>query len=108
MNPCQICADKVINLTIHHRVHLTGFLACPVILYQSIGHKDVGTNLAAPADFLYIPTDFRQLLHLLLNLEGKQLTSQHFECLILIGKLASLLLTGYHNPRREVCDTDCR
>ena len=61
----QVGIDEGIEVPVHHRLPIMGFMATPVILYQSVGVENVGANLGALANLELFALNFSPLLSLL-------------------------------------------
>src|SRR5699024_583118 len=76
-DPFQICVDKQIDISVHHRVHVSCLFICTVVFHHCIGLHYIGTDLVAPADIRNFAADTRKLLFRLLLFEKIELRLQH-------------------------------
>ena len=65
----QIGIDEFINVAVHDRVDVSVLVIRPVILHQSVRHKDVGADLRTPLDGLLFAIDIVDLRFLLFDLQ---------------------------------------
>src|SRR5207248_3155903 len=61
----QIRADELVDLAVHHRLHVAGFGTGAGVLHERVGLEDVVADLASPLDLLLAALDRRLLLLLL-------------------------------------------
>ena len=104
-DPLEVGVDEGIQVTVHHRVHISRFMAGSVILHHGVGLEYVGTDLVAPADFLHLSTNAGKLLRVFLLLEHIQLRLQHLHGFVLILELGTFVLTLHHDSRRNMGNT---
>ncbi|CRH93046.1 Uncharacterised protein [Chlamydia trachomatis] len=53
--PLKVSVDKALDITVHDLIHLSHLIVCSVILNHGVRGENVGTNLAPPGDFFFIP-----------------------------------------------------
>ena len=56
-DPFQICINKDIYSAVKHSIHISGLLACTMILDHSIWLHYIRTDLITPSDICYFTTD---------------------------------------------------
>ena len=72
----QIGVDETIEIAVHDGADIAVFVTGAVILYERVGHKHIGTDLAAPGNLLLIALDVLNFLEVLALLDFQQLRLQ--------------------------------
>ena len=57
----EIFVDKPVQIAVHNRLYVAGFVVCAVILDHGVGAEHVRADLAAPLDFFELTADLRRL-----------------------------------------------
>ncbi|MPN60626.1 hypothetical protein SDC9_208355 [bioreactor metagenome] len=76
-----------------------------MILDKRVRHKDIGSDLAAPADFFLITLDIFNFIEMLTLFDLNQFGLQHTHGHLAVLMLASLHLTRYNDTRRDMGQT---
>ena len=85
--PFQISIDKGIQVSVHNRLDIAGFIAAAQILDHGIRLENIGADLGTPGDILDLAANLTRFRLILLDLEHIQLGLQHLHGLILILEL---------------------
>ena len=104
----QIRLDEAVEVAVHDRVDVAGFVLRAEVLHQLVGLHHVAADLAAPLYSLLRTLDFVDFLALLLQLNLVELRLQHLHGLLAVLRLRARDLALDDDARGMVVQTHGR
>src|ERR1019366_9146235 len=102
----QPAVDELIQVAVHHRLHVAGRYARAQVFDHPIRLEDVAANLVAPGNAAFVtvePLHFSLLRVHALGVDAREQKLHRRGAILMLGTLA---LRGHNQPRRQVRDAN--
>ena len=93
----EVGIDEAVNVAVHNRLNISGFIAGAVVFNKGVGHENIGADLAAPCDFFLYALDVLDFLKMLAFLDFNKLGAEHIHTNLAVLVLRTLDLRAYNN-----------